>query len=133
MEATQLLNKYSQKHGFGDWNTVIQNCHITTIAKIAQEAAIEAMCDTISTETVKYTLHKEITPQDNKTAKSIYIASSWKNQHAVEMLTTLLRQLGFVVLSWIENNYGETHNHVTKKFDFETWVNTNEIHNILHQ
>ncbi len=53
----------------------------------------------------------------------IYIASSWKNQHAVEMLTSLLRQEGHSVLSFVENNYGEGHNHITKKFDFETWVN----------
>jgi hypothetical protein len=56
----------------------------------------------------------------------IYIASSWKNQHAVEMLTSKLRSHGHVVISWIENNYGEDHNHVTKKFDFETWVNSSE-------
>lgn len=56
----------------------------------------------------------------------IYIASSWKNQHAVEMLTNLLRIHGHEVISWVENNYGETHNHVTKKFDFETWVNSKE-------
>jgi hypothetical protein len=26
----------------------------------------------------------------------------------------------------VENNYGENHNHVTKKFDFETWVNSDD-------
>jgi len=57
---------------------------------------------------------------------TIYIASSWKNQHAVEMLTALLREKGHFVISWVENNYGENHNHVTKKFDFETWINTDE-------
>jgi hypothetical protein len=56
----------------------------------------------------------------------IYIASSWKNQHGVEMLTALLRAKGHEVVSWVENNYGEDHNHVTKKFDFETWVNSDE-------
>ncbi len=56
----------------------------------------------------------------------IYIASSWKNQHGVEMLTALLRAKGHEVISWVENNYGEDHNHVTKKFDFETWVNSDE-------
>lgn len=56
----------------------------------------------------------------------IYIASSWKNQHGVEMLTEILRSHGHEVVSWIENNYGENHNHVTKKFDFETWVNSSE-------
>lgn len=54
----------------------------------------------------------------------IYIASSWKNQHAVEMLTYFLREKGHEVISWVENNYGEGHNHVTKNFDFERWVNS---------
>lgn len=34
----------------------------------------------------------------------IYIASSWKNQHAVEMLTYLLRQAGHDVISFVEHN-----------------------------
>jgi len=55
----------------------------------------------------------------------IYIASSWKNVHAVEMLTHFLRNRGHEVISWVENNFGENHNHVTKKMDFETWVNSN--------
>lgn len=38
---------------------------------------------------------------------NIYIASSWKNQHAVELLTSLLRDEKHTVLSFIENNYGE--------------------------
>lgn len=41
---------------------------------------------------------------------NIYIASSWKNQHAVEMMTALLREKGHTVLSFIENNYGENPN-----------------------
>jgi hypothetical protein len=53
---------------------------------------------------------------------TIYIASSWKNQHGVEMLTLLLRQRGYEVISWIENNFGEEHNPVTKKLSFEEWV-----------
>jgi len=56
----------------------------------------------------------------------IYIASSWKNQHGVEMLTALLREKGHEVISWVENNYGEDHNHVTKKFSFEEWVTSPE-------
>jgi hypothetical protein len=56
----------------------------------------------------------------------IYIASSWKNQHAVEMLTAQLREADHDVLSFIENNYGENHNHVTKAFAFEDWVNSSE-------
>jgi hypothetical protein len=54
----------------------------------------------------------------------IYIASSWRNANGVELLTEELRRLGFGVVSWIENNYGEYHNHVTKKMDFEEWVNS---------
>ncbi len=56
----------------------------------------------------------------------IYIASSWKNEHGVQMLTKLLRNKGHEVISWVENNYGENHNHVTKKFSFEEWVNSSE-------
>ncbi len=37
----------------------------------------------------------------------IYIASSWKNQHAVEMLTDLLRVYGHTIMSFVENNHGE--------------------------
>ena len=37
----------------------------------------------------------------------IYIASSWKNQHAVEMMTDMLRDKGHSVLSFVENNFGE--------------------------
>jgi hypothetical protein len=40
----------------------------------------------------------------------IYIASSWKNQHAVEMLTALLRERGHEILSFVENNHGENPN-----------------------
>ena len=53
----------------------------------------------------------------------IYIASSWKNQHAVEMLTILLREDGHEVLSFVENNYGEGHNHIAEiPVPFEEWV-----------
>lgn len=56
----------------------------------------------------------------------IYIASSWKNQHGVELLTAQLRTQGHEVISWIENNYGEDHGHVSRKVDFESWVNSEE-------
>lgn len=50
----------------------------------------------------------------------IYIASSWKNQHGVTMLTTILREKGHTVVSWIENCSieGQTN------FNFEEWVKT---------
>jgi hypothetical protein len=47
----------------------------------------------------------------------IYIASSWKNQHAVEMLTALLRDRGHEVLSFVENNHGEQVGHLATAAD----------------
>jgi hypothetical protein len=44
----------------------------------------------------------------------IYIASSWRNQHGVEMLTALLREKGHEVVSWVENNNEEAMNMPTK-------------------
>ncbi len=52
----------------------------------------------------------------------IYIASSWKHKHGVEMLTALLRKDQHEVVSWIENCSLEAN----KFFDFEDWVNTPE-------
>ncbi len=48
----------------------------------------------------------------------IYIASSWKNQHAVEMLTTILRDKGHEVASFVENN------HFNGQFgeEFDEWI-----------
>ncbi len=37
----------------------------------------------------------------------IYIAASWKHQHAVEMLTNLLEERGHDVLSWIREGRPE--------------------------
>lgn len=61
----------------------------------------------------------------------IYIASSWKNQHAVQMLTALLRERGHYILSFVENNHGENPNssanerrgysNYTKSVPFEEW------------
>lgn len=44
----------------------------------------------------------------------------------MELLTAELRRAGCLVASWVENNYGEDHNHVTQKMDFESWVNSPE-------
>lgn len=54
----------------------------------------------------------------------IYIASSWKNQHVVELITEKLRDLGHNVVSWVENNYDENHVPGTDGFEFEKWVNS---------
>lgn len=47
---------------------------------------------------------------------TIYIAASWKHQHAVEMLTAMLREKGHKVLSFVENE------HFEKGMPFEEWV-----------
>lgn len=52
---------------------------------------------------------------------TIYIAASWKHQHAVEMLTALLRERGHGVLSFVENNHGEGPD---KRVSFEQWMDT---------
>lgn len=55
----------------------------------------------------------------------IYIASSWKNQHAVEMLTERLRERGHTVFSFVENNHGENDDPDAaggaKKMPFDEW------------
>lgn len=56
-----------------------------------------------------------------KTGKIIYIASSWRNQHGVELLTCQLREQGHEVISWIENNYGEGYS-VHSDMPFTEWV-----------
>ena len=37
----------------------------------------------------------------------IYIAASWKHQHAVEMLTNLLEERGHTILSWLREGRPE--------------------------
>lgn len=58
--------------------------------------------------------------------KKVYIASSWKNQLAVELLTKEIRAMGAEVLSFVENNHGEQRGHVPIKDGleepFEKWV-----------
>lgn len=51
----------------------------------------------------------------------IYIASSWKNRHCVEMLTQLLREKRHTVFSYVENNGEELQ---SANLGFETWVET---------
>jgi hypothetical protein len=52
----------------------------------------------------------------------IYIASSWKNVHAVELLTAELRKMGHEVLSFVENDFFELE--VAKKIGFDEWCNS---------
>lgn len=51
----------------------------------------------------------------------IYIAASWKHQHAVEMLTERLRRVGHEVVSFVEEAV-ETENYKDLKFDLDTWI-----------
>ncbi len=51
----------------------------------------------------------------------IYIASSWKNQHAVEMLTDILRGKGHKVISFVENAV-RTQDRNNFKFDVDEWI-----------
>lgn len=59
-------------------------------------------------------------------ALDIYIAASWKHQHAVEMLTFMLREMEHTVFSFVENNHGEHRSHEATKdgkpIPFEEWV-----------
>jgi len=51
----------------------------------------------------------------------IYIASSWKNQHAVEMLTEQLKNMGHKVRSFVEKAVADE-GRTGIKFDFEQWI-----------
>lgn len=53
----------------------------------------------------------------------IYITSSWKNQHAVEMLTVLLREKRCDVISFVEKAIcDEGRSEIT--FDVEEWIHS---------
>jgi len=53
----------------------------------------------------------------------IYIASSWKNQHAVEMLTDLLRAKGHTIVSFVEKAISDE-GRTEIRFDFVQWINS---------
>lgn len=61
----------------------------------------------------------------------IYIASSWRNQHGVELLTEKLRNEGHAVKSWIENSL-ENGVGTEKDWKFEKWVNTDAGQDAFH-
>lgn len=50
----------------------------------------------------------------------IYIASSWRNQHAVEMLTALLRAQSHTVISFVEKAVTDEGRGL--KFDVVSWI-----------
>ncbi len=53
----------------------------------------------------------------------VYIAASWKHQHAVSMFTHLLRQHDHVVFSFVENSFLEEYK-PDSDFSFEKWLLT---------
>lgn len=55
----------------------------------------------------------------------IYIASSWKNQHAVEMLTEMLRYRGYEIISFVEKAVSDE-GRTEIKFDFEQWIKSKD-------
>jgi len=55
----------------------------------------------------------------------IYIASSWKNQHAVEMLTDKLRENGHEVLSFVEKAISDE-GRTNIEFDVENWIDSKD-------
>ena len=59
----------------------------------------------------------------------IYVAASWKHEHAVILLTRVLRAAGYEVRSFVENNHGEQRGHAALNEDgtpipFEEWVHS---------
>ncbi len=52
----------------------------------------------------------------------IYIASSWRHQHAVEMLTTILEQNGHEVVSWIRRSKTHEAPGSQGRFDVVEWI-----------
>jgi len=57
----------------------------------------------------------------------IYIASSWKNQHAVEMLTMMLREInGVKVVSFVEKATESEGKHLKGKFDINEWIESED-------
>jgi len=52
----------------------------------------------------------------------IYIASSWRNQHAVELLSDLLEDNGHTVVSWIEEWRRNEGPAVSVHLDQDAWI-----------
>lgn len=43
MEAEDLLDKFAQDEGFGNWETVVLNCHHSVIRNVAIAAVTQAL------------------------------------------------------------------------------------------
>jgi len=56
----------------------------------------------------------------------IYIASSWKNQHAVDMLTAELRRMGHEVLSFVEKRMEQESKVAAGETSVDEWISSDE-------
>ncbi len=54
----------------------------------------------------------------------IYIAASWKHQHAVEMLTERLEGMGYEVLSWLRE--GRPEEAFLSRLELTSFINSDE-------
>ncbi len=62
----------------------------------------------------------------------IYIASSWKNQHAVELLTDLLEDNGHVVVSFVAARRSEEGGTCTGPIDLDAWIASEAGRKMFH-
>lgn len=60
----------------------------------------------------------------------IYIAASWKHQHAVEMLTERLEEKGHEVLSWLRE--GRPEEAFLSRLELTAFINSSEGRRIFH-
>ena len=60
----------------------------------------------------------------------IYIAASWKHQHAVEMLTSHLEHMGFEVLSWLRE--GRPEEAFLSRRELTAFINSDEGRRVFH-
>lgn len=63
---------------------------------------------------------KAVTAKCGRNKMKIYIASSWKNHHGVEMLTELLRAKNCEVISWVEHETEDRY----REMPFDEWILT---------
>ena len=56
---------------------------------------------------------------------TIYIASSWRNQHAVEMITTMLEERGHEVVSFVRKAVN-AEGRENLRFDVDKWIASEE-------
>lgn len=52
MEAEDLLDKFAQDEGFGNWETVVLNCHHSVIRNVAIAAVNQALRQPLVMESV---------------------------------------------------------------------------------